>query len=77
MNEFPTEDSAKKYLEIKIWDGKPTCPFFKQNEKHRIWIDKIKKGNYMCKDCRKQFRVIKGILAKSLFLQEIFKVYGF
>jgi transposase-like protein len=65
MKEFPNEDSAKKYLENKLWNGNPTCPFCKQTSQKRIWNDPAKKGLYRCKDCRKRFTITKNTIYES------------
>ena len=65
MKRFPTEDSARKYLEIKIWDGKPTCPICNQNTKNRIYKNKTRIGLYRCKDCRKQFTIRNNSVMES------------
>ena len=65
MENFPTAEIARKYLEDKIWDGKPQCSFCKQNEQSRIWTSPSKVGLYKCKDCRKKFTVIKNTVYES------------
>ena len=65
MKQFPTENSARKYLENKLWNDKPTCPFCKQDDKKRIWKSATQKGLYKCKDCRKNFTVTKGTVFES------------
>lgn len=59
---FPTETSAREYLEGKMWNGSPVCPYCRHKE-----ITALKKeGVYRCKSCRKDFTVRVGtIMHKS------------
>lgn len=53
---FPNEESARVYLEEKIWNGKPVCPYCEHKE-----ITTLQKtGYYRCKTCRKDFSVRVG-----------------
>lgn len=53
---FPTEESARKYLEDKIWAGNPVCPYCANTS-----ITTLKKtGYYRCKACRQDFTVRVG-----------------
>ena len=65
MENFPTAEIVREYLEDKIWNGKPQCPFCKQNEQSRIWTSPSKVGLYKCKDCIKKFTVIKNTVYES------------
>ena len=65
IENFPTAEIARKYLEDKIWNGNPQCQYCKQNKHNRIWTSPSKVGLYECKDCRKKFTVIKNTIYES------------
>lgn len=58
---FPTEKSAREYLENIIWNGQPVCPYC-ESEK----ITNLKKeGVYRCRSCRKDFTVRIGTVMQK------------
>jgi transposase-like protein len=60
---FPTEESAREYLEEKRWNGKPVCPFC--NSSKVGTVRKSRPGQFRCNNyrCHKEFNV----RTKSIF----------
>ena len=60
---FPTEESARLYLEQRRWNGNPTCPRCKAATKQSI----LKRAGYFeCGHCRKVYTVrTDSIFARS------------
>ena len=68
---FPTPDSARQYMELKRWNGAPTCPSCGV-------IDPIYKlgaiGYYRCPGCKLDFTVRTGTIHYHLFIQRLFQL---
>lgn len=61
-NYFNIDLKCRKYLEQLIWEGKPTCPHCKHNEK----IYRFKDGKlFKCSKCRKKFTIISGTVIEN------------
>jgi hypothetical protein len=50
---FPDQESARKYLESRLWPNGVRCPFCGQGDN----ISARKGGFYRCNPCRKDFTV--------------------
>ena len=58
FEKFPTEESARIWLEDQRWEGKPCCPYCDSHDTVRMARDN---GEYIwCRDCDKQFTVRVG-----------------
>jgi transposase-like protein len=62
---FADEDSAREFLEGRLWPNGPVCPHCGGNEAYKLTAKPdskkpVRKGVYKCKDCRKQFTVRVG-----------------
>lgn len=55
---FPDQDSARKYLESRLWPNGPICPVCK--DKERITVRKD--GYYRCNACKEDFTVRTGTI---------------
>lgn len=55
---FPDQESARKYIESRLWPNGVTCPFCGATEK----ITGRKKGFYRCNPCKKDFTVRTGTI---------------
>lgn len=61
-----SEDEARELLESVIWSNGRVCPHCGNCEQDRIVAlkstgeNKVRKGLYRCKDCRKQFTITVG-----------------
>ena len=63
FSKFPNEESARKYFELKRWNGHVRCPHC---GKHNITECKDQKPMpYRCKDCRKFFSVRFGTILEE------------
>jgi len=59
---FPTEDSARAYLEGRLWPNGPICPACHSGER----LTPRKNGFYRCNACAEDFTVRSGtILGRS------------
>lgn len=61
---FPDDMSCRNYLELKLWNGVPTCPHCGTVDEKAMRL-KIKgefKGLYKCKSCRERFTVTIGTM---------------
>jgi transposase-like protein len=62
MQNFPDEESARIYIELKRWSGNPVCPkcgAVKQQYKQRR---DGKEGYYLCFDCKLVYTVRTGTI---------------
>ena len=55
---FPDEESARQYLEGRLWRNGPTCPECKSGER----ITTRKGGYYRCNSCKLDFTVRTGTI---------------
>jgi len=55
---FPDQESARKYIESRLWPNGVKCPFCRAMEK----ITARKKGFYRCNSCKKDFTVRTGTI---------------
>jgi len=55
---FPDAESARKYIETRVWPNGPVCPRCSGNEK----ITARKNGFYRCNPCKKDFSVRAGTI---------------
>ena len=63
FSKFPNEESARKYFELKRWNGNVRCPHC---GKHNITECKDQKPMpYRCRDCRKFFSVRFGTILEE------------
>ena len=63
FSKFPNEESARKYFELKRWNGHVRCPHCGSN-----YITECKDQKpmpYRCKDCRKFFSVRFGTILEE------------
>jgi transposase-like protein len=56
---FPTPDSARQYMELKRWNGKPSCPSC--SSKEPIYKRHVA-GYYRCPGCNLDFTVRTGTI---------------
>ena len=56
---FPTPDSAREYMEVKRWGGKPQCPSCGETE---LVTKRALLGYYRCPICRLIFTVRTGTI---------------
>jgi len=67
-NLFSDEDSARDFLESKLWPNGPVCPHCDNKDGAYKLEPKpeskkpVRKGVYCCKECRKQFTVRVGTI---------------
>ncbi len=59
FNVFPNDETCEKFLELKRWNGKPTCNKCKNSDNN--YYLKTRKV-YKCSACRKQFTVLQGTI---------------
>ena len=57
--QFPDSETCRKYLELKRWNGIPTCT--KCGNNHNNYYIKTRKV-YKCSSCRKQFTILQGTI---------------
>ena len=62
MEHFPTEDSARIYLELRRWNGQPTCPKCQVTERQYPQNRKNRPGFYECKVCGLVYTVRTGTI---------------
>lgn len=63
FSKFPNEESARKYFELKRWNGHVRCPHY---GRHNITECKDQKPMpYRCRDCRKFFSVRFGTILEE------------
>ena len=55
---FPDQESARKYLESKLWPNGVKCPFCDKSDR----ITPRKKGFYRCNACKEDFTVRTGTI---------------
>ena len=55
---FPDQESARKYIEKRLWPNGPKCPFCGSAER----ITYRKNGFYRCNPCKKDFTVRTGTI---------------
>src|SRR5208337_4990597 len=55
---FPDQESARKYLESRMWPNGPKCPHCKSGER----ITARKGGYYRCNACKEDFTVRTGTI---------------
>ena len=66
LKKFPSEYSARRFFEKRLWGDNPICPYCKNDKKHRIYkYGANREGFYSCKDCRKQFTIRVGSVLES------------
>ncbi|WP_418730506.1 transposase, partial [Coprobacter fastidiosus] len=63
FSKFPNEESARKYFELKRWNGHVSCPHCGSN--HIAECKDQKPMPYRCKDCRKFFSVRFGTILEE------------
>lgn len=63
FSKFPNEESARKYFELKRWNGHVCCPHCGSN--HITECKDQKPMPYRCKDCRKFFSVRFGTILEE------------
>nr|VFJ78694.1 MAG: Transposase [Candidatus Kentron sp. FW] len=60
LEQFPTEESARSWLEEQRWNGNPVCPYCESDNTRRMTRDN---GEYVwCRNCDKQFTVRTGTI---------------
>jgi transposase-like protein len=59
LQRFPNEEAARKYLELKRWNGTPVCPHCNNGERVQI---RTKVGYYRCLACKEDFTVRTGTI---------------
>lgn len=60
---FPDQESARKYLEKRLWPKGVRCPFCNQKQsKKKKNITTRKNGFYRCNPCKKDFSVRTGTI---------------
>jgi len=62
MSKFTDETTCREYLEQRMWNGKPECPYCQYNEK----IYRIEGGKrYKCKQCQRKFSITVGTIFEN------------
>jgi transposase-like protein len=59
LQRFPDAEAARKYLELKRWNGTPVCPHCNNGE--RVQVRKAH-GYYRCLACKEDFTVRTGTI---------------
>jgi len=64
---FSSEDSARAFIEKRVWPNGPVCPHCSSTEAYTLTGKEnskkpVRKGVYKCKSCRKQFTVRIGTI---------------
>jgi transposase-like protein len=59
---FPDEETARKHIELKRWQGKPTCPHCGCERQQYPQKRDGKAGYYLCYSCKKVYTVRTGTL---------------
>jgi transposase-like protein len=63
FQKFPDAESARKYMESRLWKNGPVCPYCKAGKER---IKARLKGFYRCNECREDFTVcVSTIFARS------------
>jgi transposase-like protein len=68
INQFDTDEKARKHLEAMLWKDGPVCPHCQCSEKTKIAervanpAKKIRAGLRFCSNCQKQFTVTVGTI---------------
>ena len=62
MKNFPDEESARVYLELRRWNGNPTCPKCESTDKQYKQKRKNKKSYYLCYNCKLIYTVKIGTI---------------
>jgi len=62
---FPTEETARQYLEDKLWGNRPKCSSCANQEPDKIYTHKSRIGLYRCKVCNTQFTVRSNTVMQS------------
>jgi transposase-like protein len=72
MLRFPDVESARVYLESKLWPDGPVCPKCSATDPYKLTARPTsktpgRKGLYKCsnRDCRKQFTVTVGTISRT------------
>jgi len=61
---LPTDTACREYLELRRWNGVPTCPHCTVvDEKHyKLTVKGEFKGLYKCRECKERFTVTVGTI---------------
>lgn len=59
---FPDEKSCRKYLEYKLWNGDPKCPYCKNDGTERKIYRYSNGRTFKCSKCSRQFQVTTGTI---------------
>ncbi len=62
MKKFPDEESARLYLELRRWNGTPTCPKCGPIDKQYKQTRGGKAGYYRCEHCKSVYTVRTGTI---------------
>jgi len=62
IENFPDEESARIYLELRRWNGNPTCPKCEKTDKQYKQKRKSKEGYYLCGHCKQVYTVRTGTI---------------
>ncbi len=62
MKKFPDEESARLYLELRRWNGTPTCPKCGCIDKQYKQTRGGKAGYYRCEHCKSVYTVRTGTI---------------
>ena len=62
MKMFPDEESARLYLEEKLWNGQPKCPNCGHTKSQARQTRKNKSGYYLCFYCKFVYTVRTGTI---------------
>lgn len=59
---LPDDAACRSYLEQKIWNGTPTCPYCKCTKAYTLKTKGVFKGMYKCGDCKQRYTVTIGTM---------------
>lgn len=62
LNVLPTDKACREYLELTLWNGKPTCPHCGSMHSYILKNKGQAEGLYKCKDCQKRYTVTVGTM---------------
>ncbi len=62
---FPDEESARAYIESRIWAAGRICPFCRCTDRLAVRNTGRKRGFYRCNACKKDFSALKGTVFES------------
>lgn len=64
LTALPTDAACREYLEMKRWNGTPTCPHCGTVDAnhYRLKVKGEFKGMYKCKSCKERFTVTVGTM---------------